>query len=171
MNPYLTGLLLGDGATHFGKNWRYQVWIDQHNKNIDILERAIEILRKEGFNVCVYKVPGNKTRAYVCAKRLFTEFDKIKKDSVKHFLNLSGNQKKEFVAGFFDAEGTVTDRFVIYNSNIPLLQVMKSFLEKLGIVCYIYKFGKISGIQIYRKESVKIFSRHIKCVKISRLSG
>ena len=171
MNPYLTGLFVGDGTMYLGKNWKYQVWIDQHDKNIDILKKAVEILRKEGFNVCVYKVPGNKTRAYVCAKRLFIEFSEIRKNPVKYFLNLNEKEKKEFIAGFFDAEGTVTDRLVIYNGNIELLQAIEKFLKELGLICYIYRFGKILGIQIYRKKSVEKFVEQIRCIKISRLSG
>ncbi|MBI2667643.1 hypothetical protein HYX17_02625 [Candidatus Woesearchaeota archaeon] len=171
MDQYLTGLFVGDGSIHLGKNWKYQVWIDQHNRNADILKKAAEILQKEGFNVCVYKIPDNKIRVYVCAKRLFTEFSEVKKNPVNHFLNLNENDKKEFVAGFFDAEGTVTDRFVIYNGNITLLQAIEKFLKKLGIVCYIYRFGKIFGIQIYQKKSVEKFVNHIKCIKISRISG
>ena len=171
MNSYLTGLLVGDGTLHLGKNWKYQVWIDQHNKNSDILRKAVEILRNDGFNVWVYKVPGNKTRAAVCAKRLFVEFAEIRKNPAEHFLHLNENEKREFIAGFFDAEGTVTDRLVIYNGNIELLQAIEEFLKELGIVCYTYRFGKILGIQIYQKKSRETFVKNITCVKISRLSG
>jgi len=41
----------------------------------------------------------------------------------------------------------------------------------MGIVSYIYKFGKTFGLQIYRKSSVEIFRKEIRCIKLSLLSG
>ena len=61
---------------------------------------------------------------------------------------------------------------MIYNSDKKLLEDMKNFLAKFGIVCYIYRFGKIFGLQIYRKNSIKTLRKIITTsVKISPLSG
>lgn len=112
-----------------------------------------------------------QVQAFVSAKRLFEDFGNVRDNPAKYFAELSPKDKKKFVAGFFDAEGTATDRLVLYNGDLGLLEEIKSFLESLGSVCYIYRFGKIWGIQIYQKESVKIFLKEMKCVKTSRLSG
>lgn len=171
MNLYLAGMLVGDGCKFVGKNGAYAVWIDQHQKNLSILERIIEILKENDFKVYNYSIPGNKVRALTYSKNLFLEFSKITKDPGKFFKKLSAKEKRNFIGGFFDAEGTVTDRLVIYNSNKKLLEMFQKFLKKLGVICYIYKFGKIFGLQIYRKKSIEIFKKEIKCIKISSLSG
>lgn len=171
MEAYLAGLLMGDGTRHLAKNGSYTVWIDQHKRNIHILNKAVEIMRHDGFNVFVYKVPDNKFRAFVSAKRLFLDFGNIRDNPAKYFATLSLKDKKKFVSGFFDAEGTVTDRLVLYNGDLKLLKEIKNFLSSLGMVCYIYRFGKIWGVQIYQKKSVEIFLKEMKCIKTSRLPG
>lgn len=172
MNAYLLGLLAGDGARYLGKNGRYMVWIDQQERNIKILERAKTILESLGFNVFFYPVPDNKKRVAVYSKKLFLEFEKMMENLADSFESLNQEDKKEFVSGFLDAEGTVTDRIVIYNSNIKLLESIKKFLENLGVVCYIYRFGKIFGIQVYQSNSKDILKSEIKSsIKLSRLSG
>lgn len=169
---YLFGLLVGDGTKHLGKNGRYMVWIDQHTRNIKILEKAKTLLENQGFNVFSYRVPGNKERILVYSKKLFQQFSDIMNDPTSFFESLSDEEKKEFISGLLDAEGTVTDRVVIYNSNRKLLESIKSFLTKLRIVCYIYRFGKIFGLQIYRKKSVNILRTILQdSIKLSPLSG
>jgi len=76
--------------------------------------------------------------------------------------------KKKFIAGFFDAEGTITDRLVFYNKNKKLLEEIKKFLETLEIISYIYKFPNVWGLQIYRRIHVQLFRKHIDSVKLSR---
>ena len=66
-----------------------------------------------------------------------------------------------------DAEGTVTDRVVIYNKDIELLKSIQKKLNELGITgSHIYKFGVIHGLQIYRRQSLKIFVGEIPAVKL-----
>lgn len=50
---------------------------------------------------------------------------------------------------------------------------MKEFLAKFGIKGYVYKFGKIFGLQIYRKDSINILKKKEieSSVKLSPLSG
>ena len=62
-----------------------------------------------------------------------------------------------YLAGLFDAEGTITDRLVFYNKNKELLDMVKERLDALGIKSNLYKFGKVYGIQLYRKEYVAKF--------------
>jgi hypothetical protein len=106
---------------------------NQHIKNIKILEKARNILRDLGFNVFFYSIQESKKRIMVYSKKLFQQFDEMMKNPTQFFLSLDENEKKEFIAGFLDAEGTVTDRVVIYNSNKNLLESMKEFLAKFGI--------------------------------------
>lgn len=169
---YLFGLLVGDGTKYRGKNGRYMVWIDQHIKNRKIVEKAKNILEASGFNVFFYQVPGNKKRVLVYSKKLFQKLSEIMKDPTRFFQSLDEEDKKEFIAGFVDAEGTVTDRLVIYNSNKELLEAIRGFLSNVGIVCYIYQFGKIFGLQIYRKSSLKMLKAIIPgSIKLSPLPG
>lgn len=165
MSPYLAGLLFGDGTSHLAKNGAYAVWIDQHERNHKIVERAIKEFEKMNLNVHHYGFL-NKIRAMVYSKALFLEFRKMREASVEFFQNLSGKYKFEFISGFFDAEGTATDRLVVYNSDIELLKIINDFLVKNHIVSYIYRYGKIYGIQIYRRKSIATLKQKTDSLKI-----
>lgn len=165
MKNYLIGLLVGDGALHKRKNGAYAVWIDQHTKNIKIFRKAVSIFNSLKYKTYVYNVPDNKIRVLTYCKELFEQLKEIRENHVNFFEKLSASEKKKFIGGFFDAEGTVTDRLVVYNKNKKLLEAIKKFLEQMGIVCYIYKYGKVFGIQIYREDSIRIFLKEIKCIK------
>lgn len=82
---FLLGLLAGDGAKHLAKNGRYMVWIDQHIKNIKILEKARNILRDLGFNVFFYSIQESKKRIMVYSKKLFQQFDEMMKNPTQFF--------------------------------------------------------------------------------------
>ena len=169
MNPYLMGVLFGDGTCNYSKSNRaYQVWIDQHIKNEDIAKKTKSLFIDSGFNVHYYYFL-NKVRVRVYSKELYKLFKEMRLNPKDYFNNLSNHDKLEFIAGFFDAEGTVTDRYVMYNMEKKLLDVMKSFLE-VSIKCYIYKFGKVYGLQIYRKNDMKKFKEIIPSIKINRSS-
>lgn len=68
------------------------------------------------------------------SKNLYLKLEKIQKGPIKYFEKLSRKEKMKFIGGLFDAETTVTDRLVIYNSNKKLLRAFKRFLEELGII-------------------------------------
>ena len=166
MKPYLVGLLYGDGTSNFGnKNKAYAVWIDQHQRNSAMVDKAVEEFRSLGLNVHHYGYL-NKMRALVYNKRLFMEFREIRKEPIHYFKKLSKKGKLEFISGFFDAEGTVTDRLVLYNGNTVLLAEIQRFLETLSIVGKIYRYGKIHGLQIYRRKSISIFASKTNSIKI-----
>ena len=170
MKAYEAGLYFGDGVAHRNKkNRSYGVWIDQHIKNTDILENLKNRLAKKEVNFCCYKVPDNKIRVLFYSKEEFLKLKNVKENPVQFFNELSDREKKEFISGFFDAEGTITDRLVIYNQNKILLEEISKFLGTLGIVSYIYKFNRVFGLQIYRRNHVQIFRKNIKSVKLSRV--
>src|SRR3989338_3081332 len=171
MDAWLAGVLVGDGTRNYGKNKAYAVWIDQHKRNKVVLYNVQQKLNSANFKTYRYDVPAEKSRVLTYSKSLFLEFEEIMKDAAKFFSTLSTKEKKDFVAGFFDAEGTATDRFVIYNSNKELLQAIQEFLQKIGIPNYIYRFGKIHGLQIYRKNHMQIFLKEIKAIRLSRRTG
>ena len=89
---------------------------------------------------------------------------------------LTDEEAKQFIAGVLDAEGTVTDRVVVYNKNMVLLRAIQSKLDKLGIFhSHIYKFGVVHGLQIYRRESLESIVDEIPAVILrsgmTKLSG
>jgi len=169
MEEYGLGLLFGDGVAHRNiRNRSYAIWIDQHEKNLDILEELERIFIKEKIKFYKYKVPENKIRIYSCSKERYLILKEVKENVVDYFKKLNIRGKKKFIAGFFDAEGTVTDRLVVYNKNKKLLEEMKKFLETLDVIGHIYKFPKVFGLQIYRKHHVHMFKKHINSVKLSR---
>jgi len=137
MSPYLAGLLFGDGTSYLGKNGVYAVWIDQHERNCKIIDRAVKEFKKMDLNVHHYGFL-NKIRAMIYSKALFHEFRKIRENPIEFFRSLSKKQKLEFFSGFFDAEGTATDRLVVYNGNLDILNEILSFLF-LFLFSFFYK--------------------------------
>lgn len=166
MESYLAGLLYGDGTCYKAKNGAYSVSIDQHQRNSIVLDKVSELLKDRGLRVYRYETNDNKSRVLVYSKQLFDEFMQVKKQSVAFFESLSSQNKKQFIAGFFDAEGTVTDRIVLYNSDIELLIAIRKFLQAIKVESNIYRFGKIFGLQIYRKQYVAQFVRNIKSLRL-----
>lgn len=160
--PYLAGLLFGDGTCYRGN---YGVWIDQVKRNLFIVEEAKKELEALKFKVHYYGYL-NKQRALVYSKDLYYEFISLRENPVKFFESLTKDQKKKFIAGLFDAEGTVTDRLVLYNGDLILLKHIRKFLKNNNIPSYIYKFGKIYGVQIYRREDIKKVNDIIPSLKL-----
>ena len=169
MNPYLIGLLFGDGTSNYGKkNKAYSVWIDQHKRNQKITEKAKDEFEKMGLNVHYYSHTKNKIRAMVYSKNIYEEFQEVKNHPIKYFKKLNAKGKFNFISGFFDAEGTVTDRIVLYNGNIEILkQIQKFIAEKINVVGYVYRYGKIHGLQIYKRDHIKRFVENTSSIKIS----
>jgi hypothetical protein len=165
MSSYLAGLLFGDGTSHLAKNGAYAVWIDQHERNNEMIERAVRELKKMNLNVHHYGFL-NKKRAMVYSKALFQEFRKMRESPAEFFNNLSEKKKFGFISGFFDAEGTATDRLVVYNGDLKILEEIKKFLTKNSIFGHIYKYGKVYGIQIYRRDSIRKLKKKTNSIKI-----
>jgi hypothetical protein len=168
MNAYLAGLLYGDGTRNKGKNRAFAVWIDQNNKNKSIVEEATKKFREHGLNVHQYGFL-DKTRSLVYSKKFYIEFGDLRKGPIDFFIKLAKLDKWKFVSGFFDAEGTVTDRIVIYNGNREFLEVVSNFLKSEGICCHIYKFGKIYGIQVYKRASIETLKKKLCGIKLKKI--
>jgi hypothetical protein len=167
-DPYLAGLLLGDGTLFRGKNRAYAVWIDQHLRNRRILDRAEEKLKANRLNVHRYSFL-NKERVLVYSKETYLAFKNLKRKPVEYFKSLDEKAKFQFISGFLDAEGTITDRLVIYSKSRELLEAMQSFIVGLGVNCYIYKFGKVYGLQVYERKSIAFLSSRLNSVKLDLL--
>lgn len=165
LDPYLAGLLFGDGTLFRGKNRAYAVWIDQHTRNRRILDRAEEKLKANGLNVHRYPFL-NKERVLVYSKDLYSVFKDLKRKYVNYFEGLNEETKLQFISGLLDAEGTTTDRLVIYNKSLELLKAIRSFIAGLGVNCHIYKFGKVYGLQVYERKSIAILRSQLDSVKL-----
>ena len=168
--PYLAGILFGDGTSHKGANGAYSVWIDQNDKEI-LQQNVVPQLESLGPKVHYYSYFAKadnmrKWRALIHSKKIYLWFKKLKQNPGKYVEQLSNKELKEFVAGLFDAEGTITDRLVFYNRNKELLGKIKERLDAIGIKSNLYKFGKVYGIQLYRKEYVEKFHALIQSFRL-----
>ncbi len=149
------------------------MWVDQAEKNRDIFEQGV-LPRFERLGPKVYsyryyakKDKTYKLRALVYSKELYTELREIFRDMESYIDQLSDNEVKQFIAGMMDAEGTVTDRVVIYNKDTKLLQLIQRSLDRLGVTnSHIYKFGVVHGLQIYRRASLKRLVGEIPSVRL-----
>ena len=178
IDPYLVGFLRGDGSTSKRKDGAYAVWVDQAEKNRDIFEQGV-LPRFERLGPKVYsyryyakKDRTSKLRALVYSKELYMELRRIFRDMESYIESLSDTEVKEFIAGMMDAEGTVTDRVVIYNKDTKLLRLIQRRLDRLGIDgSHIYKFGVVHGLQLYRRGSLKRLVGEIPSVKLRSKKG
>jgi hypothetical protein len=175
MDPYLTGLLYGDGTSYLAKNGAYSVWIDQVDHGI-LDQEVVPRLQKMNFKVHFYDYTSrtdgrHKWRALVFSKDLFVWFRSMRVDILDVVAKMKAREFKRFLAGFFDAEGTKTDRVVIYNKNRKLLSLIQKKLGRIGVSSYIYKFGRVYGIQIYRKLDAEKFCRLVQSYRLKARSA
>ena len=172
LDPYLVGFLRGDGSVSKRKDGAYAVWADQAEKNRKIIEEVRLRFERLGRKVFFYRYYSRqdqawKYRALVYSKELFTRLKSVFRNISAYIDELSDEEAKQFIAGVLDAEGTVTDRVVIYNKNMVLLRAIQRKLDKLGIFhSHIYKFGVVHGLQIYRRGSLKSLVGEIPAVKL-----
>ncbi len=172
LDPYLVGIIRGDGSAIKRKDGAYAVWVDQAEKNRKIIEKVKVRFERLGLKTFFYKYYARqdkawKFRALVYSKDLFMRLKSVFRNLKAYIDELSDEDAKEFIAGVLDAEGTVTDRVVIYNKNMVLLRAIQKKLDKLGIFhSHIYKFGVVHGLQIYRRRSLKSLVGEIPAVKL-----
>ena len=173
LDPYLVGMIRGDGSISKRKDGAHAVWVDQAEKNQIIFERGIlPRFKRLGPKVHSYRYYAkqdrtHKYRVLVYSKELYTELRNTFRDIGAYINQLSDEDVKQFIAGVMDAEGTVTDRVVIYNKDEQLLESIQNRLNQLGIPdSHIYKFGVVHGLQIYRRASLKSLVGEIPAVKL-----
>ena len=179
IDPYIAGVFFGDGTTYKRKDGTYCVWIDQVERNKRVLELGVmPRIRKMGLKAHLYQyyVKRDRTtkwRVLVYSKDFYIAIRNMFARITEYFSKLSDEEAVEFIAGLFDAEGTKTDRIVIYNQNLKLLNLIRERLEKLGIRnVYVYKFASVYGLQIYRKKFVKKFLEKVPSIRLkARLPG
>ena len=164
IDPYLVGVLKGDGWTYDRRKGSYVTAIDQAEKNkIIIIEEVIPRLRRMGFSkVKPYRFFAKhdgifKWRASVYSKALYLELKKIFANIISYIKRLSMEDAKLFIAGFMDAEGTVGGKkIVIYNQNIEILRAMWKKLLKMRIEpTNIYRYNVVYGLTFIRKASIR----------------
>jgi LAGLIDADG DNA endonuclease family protein len=172
LDPYLVGIIRGDGSANKRKDGAFAVWVDQAEKNRKIAEEVKLRFERLGLNTFFYKYYAKqdkawKYRALVYSKELFMRLKSVFRNIRAYINKLSDGEAKQFIAGVLDAEGTITDRIVIYNKNMVLLRAVQNKLNELGIFhSHIYKFGVVHGLQIYRRESLKSIVGEIPAVKL-----
>ena len=172
LDPYLVGIIRGDGSASKRKDGAYAVWVDQAEKNRKITEEVKTRFQRLGLKTFFYRYHAKqdkvwKYRALVYSKELYARIKSVFRNIKSYISELSDEEAKQFIAGVLDAEGTVTDRIVIYNKSVVLLRAIQNRLEKLGILnSHIYKFGVVHGLQVYRRRSLKSMVGEIPAVKL-----
>ncbi len=178
IDPYLVGVLYGDGWTYKRSDGSYVNCIDQAEKNKRIiLEEVIPRFRKMGFKTNPYRFFAKhdgifKWRALVYSKALHLQLKETFPRIVRYFKNLSIHDSKLFIAGFMDAEGTVMGKkLAIYNKNIKLLKAIQRKLQKIGIEpTPIYKYNVVHGLTLIRKAVIGKFVTEIPARKFKMRS-
>jgi intein-encoded DNA endonuclease-like protein len=179
---YIVGLLKGDGCVY--KNGRsYRICFDNTNKNLS--RNIFRALKEIGLNPTLYEVrPSNginKLKQYrvVANSKLFYNWYKgLSAKKLREFLDTK-EKIVSFIRGFYEAEGGIykskngTISVAMYNTDLELLKLIKSLLEKLGLHFCLngpyknIKLGGPSARPIYRlitssKKDVNTFLNLIK---------
>jgi intein/homing endonuclease len=176
IDPYLVGVLYGDGWSYKRSDGSYVTCIDQAEKNKRIIiEEVVPRFRRMGLWTKPYRYFAKhdgifKWRSLVYSKALFLEVKRNFADIISYLKQLSMEDAKLFLAGFFDAEGTVGDtshrRLVFYNSNKDLLVSIKEVIAKMDIQpTYIYRFNVVYGLVISREALIKRTAELIPALK------
>ena len=164
IDPYLVGVLKGDGWTYDRGKGSYVTAIDQAEKNKKIIiAEVVPRLRRMGFTkVKPYRFFAKhdgiyKWRASVYSKALHLELKKIFANIISYIRRLTIEDAKQFIAGFMDAEGTLNGKkIIIYNQDIEILRAMWNKLRKMGIEpTNIYRYNVVHGLTFIRKADVK----------------
>ena len=172
LDPYLVGIIRGDGSASKRRDGAYAVWVDQAKKNHKIIEEVRSRFKRLGLKVFFYRYYSKqdkawKYRALVYSKELYLRLKSVFHNIRAYIEKLSDDESRQFIAGVLDAEGTVTDRVVIYNKSMVLLRAIQEKLDKLGIFhSHIYEFGVVHGLQIYRRRGLKSLVGEIPAVKL-----
>lgn len=160
VTAYLAGLLFGDGCIYVSNNAAYCVWIDQVVGRGDaVVEKAEAEMSRLGYKTYryLYNLQNGKAakhRVLVYSKRLYQQVKEIKTHIVEYVSRLNDEELLSFVGGLFDAEGTFTNRIVVYNRNKELLDLLRERLARFGLRTNVYRFGKIYGLQLHDKKSM-----------------
>ena len=114
VDPYLVGVLRGDGWTYDRGLGSYVTCIDQaeQNKHI-IIDEVVPRFRRMGLWTKPYRYFAKhdgifKWRSLVYSKALHQELKRIFSDMTSYIKSLSVKDFLLFIAGFFDAEGTMS---------------------------------------------------------------
>jgi hypothetical protein len=173
VDPYLVGILYGDGSISKRKDGAYAIWIDQAEINKQIIyTEVVPRMQKLGHKVFAYKYYAKKDktwkhRALVYSKQIYEFLRETFADISAYIRGLTDDEARSFIAGLLDAEGTVTDRVVIYNGDRKLLKAVRAKLVAMGFDnVYIYKYGTVEGIQIYKRSVLKKLFREIPSLKL-----
>ncbi len=173
IDPYLVGILYGDGWTYLREAGSYVTCIDQAEKNKRIIiEEVIPRLSRMGFRLKPYVYFAKhddifKWRAQVYSKALHLQLKEIFSSIISYFEKLSIEEAKQFIAGFFDAEGTIIRcAVIIYNKDEKLLVAIQQRFRDMGISpTYIYPYNVVKGLTIMRKACIKKMIQEIPALK------
>ena len=117
------------GALHDGTSRKTTYRISQ--KNLEYINLLAKGIKKFGKSAWVYR-EGKTRDLYV------VEFSK---SLISGTIIISGNEKIDYVRGYFDAEGGIAHsskvRYYLYfcQRNLADLKQVKAYLEELGISC------------------------------------
>ena len=153
------GFMYGDGYAY--KNTANGSWIigfEQSWKNKHLAEFYKKILEKVTRKIQL-REKKEKILVYTYNKRLSQFLITLKKNPTLILKNLQPSQKREFILGFFDADGSITTKeIVFYDYNKELLLEISEFLKKVGIKGKVKKNKNIWRLRIREKNSrIKFF--------------
>lgn len=168
---YLVGWLVGDG--NFQETHSYVVKISEKNK--DQLELVLKLLIKDlfGINVPVFVGYGNNYRIQFGNKPIFRFLRKILKIKVGEIpewvKNLDPINKRFFLSGIFDSEGSVMknrNRLVISQARLSFLKDVIKLLNEFGIIpngptFHKSKLGEWYDIRIDSKKEFLKFAKFV----------
>jgi len=155
--------------------------VEFYQKNREWLEQEIAPrLRKIGLNPVVKRFKQNYYRISIYSKRLYELLVQMKDNLYVLLKSSSLNDERvlQYTQAIYDCEGAVHKnlfRITLWSKEEQKLILIKQILEEAGIrTGKIIKSRNISGLPIYGKENLKMFTRRIgfrHSVKKAALAG
>ncbi len=133
------------GKKYLKKN-KLQRRIEFGNKNQILLNHFVSLLEKE-FS---YSPKPGKDRVRICKRNIidailsFTEIGHLNWKVPKNILKGDLNLKRKFLRGFFEGDGTISNRIRLFSTNYSGLKQVSLLLEDLRII-HKFKENKVTG--------------------------
>ena len=169
---YLSGLVIGDFAVN--QKSKYVLRLSTSSTIKSFIEMTNQIFRKYGHVMNIYDKYNACFKVTVDLNFNSFKFLKDVKNDFRNLENISKEEFLHFLAGFVDAEGTLSISkrkkrntielgIQVYNTNLELLKMMQNKLSKLNFVTNILRIRKI-GKNYYKG---KIFNHNYEEHRLS----
>jgi hypothetical protein len=156
---YIYGAVLGDGSYFHNKSGEgYGITLGVKDKDFILkFKKSMELWsNKKNINLRY----NEKDECYYINVMSVEIYNFFQKQNFKHIIKLSKNIQRSFFEGVFDAEGCISEKFIIIEMcNKELIEILSYILELFGINSRIrisHKKGDLTNYGKYNNDSYRL---------------